>query len=330
MNDRPDPAPCLSAPFQTLRCRLAALTAALLLAACGGGGDSGPPPAASTPVTPAQPTPPAEAGAPAATGDMATDGLNWFNFRRRQVGLAALGRNAAIDAAAQGHSNYQKLNETITHVETRGSPGFIGETVPDRLANVGYQFFNNNRLSGEVIAATGNPSGFQAAEELITAIYHRFVVFEPVFREFGGGSAAAPTGYIYFTCDMTADGFAAGVPPGAVAVYPFAGQQGVPTVFYSDTEQPDPVPDRNAVGYPISVHANFGKTLRVDSFTVAPPSGVPLSVRLLTHDADSETPTSAAAIIPVDVLASQTAYAVRFTGAVDGVPVSRAWSFTTR
>lgn len=339
MTDLPDPLhptaslalPHLPHAPRLLRARLAALAAAVLLAACGGGGDSGTPaPMPTAPAAPIAPTPPAEAGAPQATGDMATDGLNWFNFRRQQAGLAPLGRDAAIDAAAQGHSNYQKLNETITHVETPGSPGFIGETVPDRLANSGYQFFNNSRLSGEVIAATGNPSGFQAAEELITAIYHRFVVFQPVFRQFGGGSAAAATGYIYFTCDLTADGFAAGVPPGAVATWPFDGQQGVPTVFYTDTEEPDPVPDRNAAGYPVSVHANYDRTLRVDSFTVTPPSGVLLAVRLLTHDADSETPASAAAVIPLDTLAPQTAYTVRFSGAVDGVPVSRTWSFTTR
>jgi hypothetical protein len=113
--------------------------------------------------------------------------------------------------------------------------------------------------------------------------------------------------------------------------YPFAGQQNLPTVFFSDEEKPDPVSDRNEVGYPISVHTDITGWLQVRSFTINRRGGEPLATKLLTSDNDTNIPRpSFAAIIPLDVLESQTFYDVRFVGAVNGVPVDRFWSFKTR
>jgi hypothetical protein len=78
------------------------------------------------------------------------------------------------------------------------------------------------------------------------------------------------------------------------------------------------------------VHANITSTVTVQSFSVRPRGGADLAVRQLSHDLDSHTPTSAAAIIPVSRLAAATTYDVSFSGTVDGTPVSRSWSFTTR
>src|SRR5690606_37008380 len=104
----------------------------------------------------------------------------------------------------------------------------------------------------------------------------------------------------------------------------------VPRNFFSDTEKPDPVPDRNEVGYPISVHANIDATIQVSSFTVRPRGGANLAVRLLTSANDApRTGRSSAAIVPLARLAANTAYEVSFSGTVGGTPVSRAWSFTT-
>ena len=103
--------------FPSFQRSLAPVCLALLLAACGGGGggdtaadsnaiagDAGAAPAASS-------TPVQESGAPAATGNTATDGFNWTNFRRQQLGLSMLSRNTLIDKTAQGHSDYQKTEQ---------------------------------------------------------------------------------------------------------------------------------------------------------------------------------------------------------------------------
>lgn len=306
---------------------LAAMLAAIL-AACGGGGGGGGSDVATT-ATPATPVMQQQPGAPTQTGDAATDGYHWVNYRRQQAGLSVLARNALIDTAAQGHSDYQRLNNTITHEQTAGKPGYTGATLQQRLTAAGYRLTGAN-VYGEVISAAGQNSGFYHAEELIAAIYHRFVMFEPVFRDIGTGAASSGN-YTYFTADFAASGgFGPGVGRGNVAHYPATSQTMVDTNFFSDSEAPDPVPDRNEVGYPISVQGDLGSVVTVQSFTVRQRGGADLPARLLSNPADSHTPKSAAAIIPLAVLKSNTVHDVSFTGTVDGMAVSRNWSFTTR
>jgi uncharacterized protein YkwD len=307
----------------------AVCTAACTLVACGGGGGGGGS-SASAGVAVAAPLP-SEQGAPALTNDIATDGRNWINYRRGQAGLATLTENAIIDVAALGHSEYQRVNNVVTHEQTPGKQGFTGATLFDRLTAAGYTFANTNHAYGEVISATSNQNGAYMAEELITAIYHRFVIFEPIFKEIGTGAASTASNYRYFTADFTANnGYGPGIPAGTVAVWPYNGQTQVAGTFFSDYEEPDPVPGANKVGYPISVHANITAVVNVQAFTVHPTGGANLEVRQLTHDVDVVTPKSAAAIVPIAPLRAGTTYEVSFVGTVDGVPVSRNWAFTTR
>ncbi|MFC5459789.1 CAP domain-containing protein [Massilia niabensis] len=333
-----------------VRMILAGCVTALALAACGGGGSDGgsdtaqPPPTGNTPpqpTTPANPDPltppppvtptPVAPGAPILTGNIALDGREWINFRRAQIGMTTLARSTVIDIAAQGHSEYQRVNNTITHDQTPGRQGFTGAALADRLQSAGYVFnTSRSRAYGEVISATSNGSGQYMAEELITAIYHRFVIFEPIFKEIGTGAATTSTGYNYFTANFTANnGYGTGLASGEVAVWPFSGQTAVPRNFFSNTESPDPVPDRNEVGYPISVHANIDATIQVTTFSVRPRGGADMTVRLLTNANDTHTGRSSAAIVPLAPLAAGTVYDVSFAGTVGGTPVSRTWSFTT-
>ncbi|MDF3035003.1 MAG: hypothetical protein K0S28_277 [Paucimonas sp.] len=302
----------------------------LLLAACGGSGGSSntssssisPPAAVSNAVASG------DTNVPQATGNTAADGFNWFNYRRQQLGLRQLTHHAAVDQAAQAHSTYQQQNDLISHDETPGKPGFTGITLADRLTAAGYRF-GRTYAYGEVIASSGTTSGVSAAEDLIAAIYHRFVIFEPVFRQAGAGAATVTNGNTYFTVDFITDAFD-GLGQGKFVHYPVDGQQGVPINFFSDYETPDPVPNRNEVGYPVSIHADLGSTINVESFTIQPRGGAAMSARLLTKATDQNTSTSSAvAIVPLSRLARLTTYDVSFSGSVDGVAVSRNWSFTT-
>ena len=314
-----------------LRVRQIALasTAAWALVACGGGGGGN---AGAPNVTPSTGFSGQDASAPTATNNIATDGLNWINYRRSQIGMPALTRNSVIDAAAQGHSDYQRINNVVTHDQTAGKTGYTGARLQDRLTNAGYVFGQPNAI-GEVISATSNGNGFYMAEELITAIYHRFVIFEPVFKEIGAGAATTSANYSYFTADFVANnGYGTGIAAGTIVTWPFNGQTQVPNSFNSDYEEPDPVPDRSVVGYPVSVHTNLTRKLTVQSFTIrAHGTNSDLATRLLVQGKDANTTTdSAAAIVPLAQLASATTYDVSFSGAVDGVPISRSWSFTTK
>jgi uncharacterized protein YkwD len=320
-------------PFSYALSSLVSICLSLALVACGGGGGGDMGTTSSAVITPpssGQPAALQESGAPVATGDTATDGFNWTNFRRQQLGLSVLTRNSLIDRAAQGHSNYQKTNDHITHEQTPGAPGFTGITVRDRLTAAGY-LFSGDYAYGEVISASVDTSGFNAAEDLIAAIYHRFVMLQPSFREAGAGSATVSGGYTYFTLNMAStNGLTTGLGQGRFVNYPADGQQNVPTIFFSDFESPDPVGDRNEVGYPVSVHADITSTVTVQVFTIRPRGGAPLSVKVLSGATDAETTSSAAAIVPLTVLSPKTTYDVQFSGTVDAIPVSRSWSFTTR
>ena len=298
---------------------------AALLGACGGGGSSYDTPA----VVPVLPQP--EVGAPAATGHIPQDGRNWINFRRSQLGIAGLADNALVDLAAQHHSDYLRSNDVVSHDELSGKSGFTGSNLLDRLRAAGYSFGNAGYAYGEVISASASQSGFFLSEELITAIYHRFVIFEPKFKEIGAGAATNTSGYTYFTADFTANnGTGPGIGRGAVVVWPFAGQTGVTPNFFSDYESPDPVAGSNEVGYPVSVHADIDAVLAVTEFALRPRGGADLPVKLLRRASDPATPVAAAAIVPLAPLKAATVYEARFSGSADGSAVSRNWSFTTK
>ena len=314
------------------RLRATACAALLALAACGGGGGGGgdggvtTAPQNNTPIAAAS-----QPGAPNLTGNIPADGLAWFNYRRAQMGLPVLVRNTLIDTAAQGHSDYQKTNNTVTHEQATGKPGFTGVAAQDRLRAASY-VFSGGGYAGEVISATSSSSGFYMAEELITAIYHRFAIFEPKFKEIGTGAATTSAGYTYFTTNFTtSNGIGSGLGRGVMATWPTGSQTLVPTNFLSDNETPDPVINVNEVGYPISLHADIGSTITVSSFTVRQRgTTTDLSVKLLSPGGDAHTSRSVAAIIPLEVLKANTVYDVSFKGTVDSVAADRNWSFTTR
>ena len=324
--------------YMPRRSLIAAIVAAASLAACGGGGSDSTSPIAATP---AAITPPAigtgtgggtgglvpGAGAPAQTNDIAVDGRNWINYRRTQAGMPVVAENAQINNAALGHSEYLRTNNLMSHDQTAGRPGFTGATLLARLNAAGYTIPERGFAYGEVISGTTKGDGFFMAEELITAIYHRFVMFEPKFREIGTGAATASNRYNYFTADFaTRGGFGPGIGANAVVTWPFSGQNGVTPNFMSDSEEPDPVPNLNEVGYPVSVHANIDAPVTMQAFTLRPRGGANLQVQVVYPTGGR----TAVAIVPMAPLKANTTYEASFSGTVNGAPVTRDWSFTTR
>ena len=344
----------------TLSTRFFAIAFSLLVASvsfsCGGGDNS--PSSTDSGST----TVPAEEGAPTATGTTAKDGFAWINFRRSATGLQPLALSNEIEKAAQSHSTYQKINgpfydtesgsnSPITHLETSGKPGFTGvNACPQRMSAAGFDFGDQYGCA-ETISALISDSGFDAAEELIAAIYHRFIILQPSFREAGAGAAASYDGrYTIFTQNFAVRGSFANLGDGAVVNYPYHSQKLVPTSFAHFTEHPDPLPSSTypqyagkQVGYPVSVHADLDKRIDVTNFVIRRQgSGIPLSGRILSGATDENTQYFSAAIVPYHPLASSTVYAVQFTGTLctknsnndtcisPPVPVSRDWSFTTR
>jgi len=327
-----------------LRQFLPALLSALLLSACGGGdsNDSNGSGGASV------------ASADVPQSQVAADGLARFNYWRGQLGLQALSRNIQLDTAAQNHSEYQALNDQITHNEVEGQPGFTGvcliynardpncgPTQVTRLQAAHYSLQSSTTYAaGEVISQTSYADGTAAADELIAAIYYRFVIFEPMFKEVGTGAATSASGRTYFTGDFAALGLDSGIGFGKVVTFPKDGQKDVPLSFSSNSEIPDPVPSKDVVGYPVSVHADIIYSLIVSNFTIAPEGGVQLPVQQIWSAIDPLTRESEAAIVPLNPLQAATTYNVEFRGTmilkgenntvVESVPINANWSFKTQ
>lgn len=302
--------------------RMLLVAGATLLSACGG--NDAPPDLDAAQLSAA------EAGAPTATGDVAADGVRWLNYRRAQAGMPALRRNPQLDLAAEGHANYQQLNDVVTHAEDSQHAGFVAATASERLRAAGFPLLTTSFADGEVIAATGAPDGFAAVEGLLGAIYHRYVVLEPMFNAVGAGAAHRDGSFHWLTMNLVGIKPSGGIAKGSIAVWPLPSQTRVRTNFFSDQETPDPVPQVDEVGYPVSVHANLNTMLHVDRFTLSDPNCKPVEVRQLDAAADPDTPSSAAAVIPLQPLRSGTTYSVSFAGRVDGQAVERRWRFTTR
>lgn len=338
---------------------LALAASAATLSGCGGGGGEGAPSAARSSV--AEPAPiasaappaagqgseetagsqwsgspsevmPGQAGAPSASGDAAADALNWFNYRRAQSGLEPALARAEVGEAARGHSNYQALADRIGHGQEMGRPGFTGVDPGERLKAAGYPMRASEGYAyGEVISAASGIGGQAAAEELLAAIYHRFVALEPTFKDMGAGSAVSASKQRYVTVNFGSLGAASGLGAGRMAVYPADRQTGVPRWFKSDTEIPDPVPGKNVVGYPVSAHADMGSKVTVVSFTLRlQGSREDLPARLISSATDEHASDSAAAIVPLDPLQAGAVYEARFEGEIGSERVTRSWSFTTR
>lgn len=329
------------------------LLLSFMLSACGGHNgpeyENGGTGSSSSQATAAQLA--AEPGAPALSGNTATDAFNWYNFRRQQVGLPVLVRKSTLDTSAQKHADYMSIFGNATHVETdQTNPYFTGTRAIDRMIKAGYVFQNDSGFNSEVLSGiTNNTSGFFHAEALVMAVFHRFAIFEPTFSEAGAGFSTAKNGWTYVNMDMASPN---GLGPGltgtgnVMVTYPFSGQQNVPRNFFSNTEDPDPIPGKDEVGYPITVHANADVTLDTTTFEVRKHGDSSLlaatRVEFGTH-ADgtiSSVPESAACIIPDAPLLTKTTYDVKYVGnanapSIDGqttvtYPINRSWSFTTR
>ncbi len=297
---------------------------AALLSACGGNDPRPDPDAAQLSAAEAG------AGAPAPTGDVAADGVRWLNFRRAQAGMPALRRDPQLDLAAERHAHYQQLNDVVTHAEDSSKADFVAATASERLRAAGFPLLTMAFADGEVIAANGVPDGFAAVEGLLGAIYHRYVVLEPIFNAVGAGAAHRSGSFHWLTMNLVGIKGSTGIAKGSIAVWPLPSQTKVRTNFFSDQETPDPVPQVDEVGYPVSVHANLNTVLQVDRFALSDPDGQSVEVRQLDAAADRDTPSSAAAIIPLQPLRAGTTYSVSFAGRVDGQAVERRWQFTTR
>ena len=327
----------------------ALLAVVLSLTACGGGGAGAP--------EPAPPPPPAPAPAPAPTAPIAAQlsvpapvgydadrlaAFNRLNELRVAAGLGMLAQSTAMDRAAQAHAEWMIANDSFTHEEVAGTPGFTGLNWARRDEAFGYVPVEGS----EVMAALVH--GAQGVDVLVNGVYHRagMLAFESVDIGIGWSSEVATNVSMPLVIDMTRPGTdvtrglgqAAQASIRGVEVWPVDGAGEVPLRLGLEFPNPIPSQDVLSLGTPASITVAETKTISAMSFVITnSSSGAVVPVRILTNSSDPNflVPESFIAAIPLAVLAPDTTYTVAFSGSalerVSGTieTVNRTWSFTT-
>jgi len=279
----------------------------------GGGTDSGN-------VTPPGPVYGAKCTGTNANEDKATDEVA---IVRGKAQLPAMNCVDTAMQAARNHSNYIGMNGwTLTHTETQGHPGYTGVNFWDRLTYAGY----TGSASFEVVHSVADAhEAITGQNGWINTLYHRIPFVAYGTKDFGFG-ADSGTGGQTSTTDF---GSGNSAPKTAMTTWPANGDTAVWTTFHNAYESPNPLPNQQVAGYPITISGGSAITLATHDVT-ANNAAVQHIVMNSTNDTAGLIPTSQVYLIPNNPLSKNTKYTVHVTGTVNGsTSYDMTFSFTT-
>jgi hypothetical protein len=240
---------------------------------------------------------------------------------RLKIGLTPRPEDPGLSDELQKHCGYMSANDTLTHPEEKGKPGYTPE---------------GHEAGMRSILSAGSPAE-RVAFGMVVTYFHRIDVTRPDTLLFGVGYAGRYGGI---------DGRAGmGKSPRQTlwpVLCPAPGQTDVPLVY--GKEAPDATPGDPAAGYPVTVQFHTGKLkLTGHALRVATPGTPPGGTQktgapgIPCYPFDPETGASngmtgflrCVCVIPKDPLQSGTEYEVTIEADVEGKPWSRTWRFTT-
>lgn len=339
-----------------------AIASTLALVACGGGGDGGssatpsttqPTPSTPTPTpTPSTPQTPdaasTAASVPAGTYASTDERLKLFNLLntfRSQIGVGMLRQDPQLDIAAQAHVSYMVANGvTDGHVEDPAKASFYAAYPRDRATKAGVPA---TTWVGETISGTGTAADCLGI--ITNSVYHLMAVtgnqetvglgFNSLFvMNFGTitGQVGTPT------LNAIPIGGGQQMAASSIAYTPIDGT----TVdrFADSGESPRPAPDIARPGHPLMVRVRadqMSDVLSVAAFKLVDSTGADVPGRILiAPNAQSASSVSGVAtdtnlnpgvafFLPLSPLGSNQTYTATFSGARNGVPISKSWSFKT-
>lgn len=292
------------------------------------------------------------------------DNINAFNLLnslRSATGVGEWAEDAHLDQAAQAHTSYIINNNLLSNVtyltspseglhwEDSTLPGYTGSTPQLRAMAAGF-----GGSVGET-ANAGDPTGASCVHGLVEdTVYHRALLMSSathVGLSFASNSSAQTICVVDFGIPTGEEGQL----PTNIVSYPYNGKTGVDTTFYVATETPNPAPDLTTAGIPVMVSLYSQTTLPTitSSFTASQvtitqfsmtvaSSGAAVSSRILaatgvvgsgvTVTSDTELASIGAGyvfLLPIAPLQANTTYNVAFAATVNGISVSKNWSFQT-
>jgi len=290
-----------------------------------------------------------------------------LNSIREAIGLNTLVQNDFLADAAQAHADYLVHNKISSHYEMEGLSGFTGIKPSDRALYANYASSSvSENLSTHTYDAKASIDG------LFSAIYHRFGFLSFGIDEIGIGVAqekrktsnsafvyemansnlervcreksfSGEGKYYYKLCKDISHRVSEKIFKNAqnankrhnpeIVVYPYDGQDEVPPVFYD--EDPDPLPEYEVSGFPISIEFNdyFYKRVKLLSFMLYDENNKEVEdVYFMSQENDPNHHFSALqyALFPLKRLAYDTQYKVEVSYEVNDKVERLNWAFTTQ
>jgi len=289
-----------------------------------------------------------------------------LNQIRQSVGMIRLESNEELKKASLAHAKYMLVNTEYSHYETEGKSNFTGVKPIDRALKAGY---NAHGVSENL--SSKNYSAQSSLDGLFSAIYHRFGFLSPKIDEIGiaidqdesnsknsvfvylmGNSRLNALcssksfnrngRYVYGVCkDKKHRIFERAYKKALnanmknspkIILYPFDGQEDVFPAFY--TETPDPLPQHEVSGFPVSIEFNeyYFKDVELISFKLFKNNTEVTNILQMDKNTDPHArfTSNQYAIFPLDRLEYATTYRVEASYMYKQKEQSISWSFKTR
>ena len=292
----------------------------------------------------------------------------YFNMMRTQAGMIPLNINDILEKSAKSHSYYIELHEKELkglsfHHEIEGKKGFSGVKSLDRAISAGYY----SRNVGEGISTFCTAK--ESINSLMTAIYHRFGILSFSKNEVGVGYAQNPSrldrNFVHNTGNSKLNELCKGDSTWIGNYYKevckdktlkvkkapyeeakssiqkrnpeyviWPSKDSKNNLYYFKDEVPNPIPDKEQTGNPISIEFNpyyFKKAIVMDSFRLYKNNKEVTNTRILTKQTDPNKKFKSFqyALFPLDVLERNSVYNVEFNYSYNDLSDTIKWSFTT-
>ncbi len=292
--------------------------------------------------------------------------LDYLNELRSAVGLVEFSTSSLLEQSAENHARYIIENDEPSHYEQANKVAFTGYSIGDRVKAVGYKSsFASENLS------TGSRDYKHSVDGLFSAIYHRFGFLDFKIDEIGigieqnslkksktafvynmgnsrlnrlcnGKSFYGEGSYIEGACfdrdfkikyESFKDALSNRKHATKIAIYPYDGQVDVPPAFFE--EAPDPLPDYEVSGFPISIGFDEEQyeQLELISFKLFNSEDTEITNTIFydhKSDINQMFKKYEFALFPLERLAWNSKYKVKVVYFADGEKKQKEWSFTTR
>jgi len=275
--------------------------------------------------------------------------LTYLNKLRQGAGLIPLSSSKILNHASKNHANYLIGNHSYGHYEDQNKSGFTGEFASNRVKNEGY----HTDLIIENVSSN-NKNYKESIDGLFAAVYHRFAFLDFQGDEIGIAIKQNPfnvreTAFVYnIGSSILNKLYKESKKPSKkalnraldnykninsnVVTYPFNKQTDVPPVFFN--EIPDPLPNHDVSGFPISISFNQAhfKTVKLLKFELLKDEKT-ISKSIVYDnktDPNKRLDKFSFVLFPLDRLEWNQKYFVKFLAIIDKQLVEKKWSFKTR